>query len=904
MGSQSGVQGHGKARLIVAAAFIILLLLAATVSIVRSNPTPPAEAQGADWLALASSVSATITGPKTLTKGQSASYTINVSGIVTSPHVSYSGAVSASGGMSLHSNCRSGSKRFTPRRSSYKVFYVAYACEAPKGAVSVDIDVSTPDGDFNVASKSVSITVTVPPTATPRPTNTPTPTPTSTATPTPSPTPTVTPTPTPSPTPTPLPTPPAVTGVSVTASTPYGTTKRARVQWTYIPDAPTYRVERRVGNGGDWGSVQPLTGSGDHQASQVRRWGNVYPASCEGTNYFRVLAYGNGIKYRHAYGPPSVSRSISTAALGCHIPTPTPSPSPTPTSTPQPIVVSISRAGSSTITEGGDAIFALTASPKPPQSIDVSVSISQDGDFATAGTRNVKMDKSGRGSLYISTEDDAVDEPDGSVTATLQSGTGYQIDSRRHKAKVAVRDNDEPPPSEPSFGRIDIELWLEAGDGVREQLPEATGGHGKLTYSIEPRLSELDNGITFDSFRRTIVGKTIAAAKTSTHKYTVTDENDAKHQVNLTITVFAIELQVTIEQTGGGDISESLDEAILKGMLAYEVVILKDAVKRPETHLFRVSLPNQTGFQVNTRSCEWTASQSTAGLSRWLLSGETFTITRCALGSGTARATVWGKIGRNGVPYKIYETDVIPQAWHIQDNETRYYIRGSDADSSKKTVRGVEVGDQQGFFTETRPGSLPVDYVPNTELLQVTNYSEAAGAWNDLGAQIKLTRTTSADNNDMELFGYWNEDSGGDKYTLGSHSFDRIMVPYADSKCGDSIACVAYHNLESPHLGTNQVMWIEDPPHWGDLSYSSQWTTSMAKFRYKPHVFHYLPSVLMHEFGHGIALKHSTDGSSIMGHRIRELEPCVFGTRAKDDCGLTDTDKNGAEVLYENHDAH
>ena len=396
------------------------------------NPTPPAEAQDVDWLALASSVSVSISGPKTLTKGQSASYTINVSGIVTSPHVSYSGAVSASGGMSLHSSCRIGSKGFTPRRSSYKAFYVAYACEAGNGAVSVGIDVSTPDGDFNVASESVPITVTVPPTPTPRPTNTPTPTPTSTAT--------------PSPTPTPLPTPPTVTGVSVTDSTPLGTTKRALVQWTYIPDAPTYRVERRVGNGGDWGTVLPLINRGDYQASQVRKWSDVYPASCEGTNYFRVFAYGNGIKYRHAYGPPSVSRSISTAALGCHIPTPTPSPSPTPTSTPQPIVVSISRVGSSTITEGADAIFALTASPKPTQSIDVNVTISQDGDFAAAGTLKVEMGTSGRARLDVSTDDDAVDEPDGSVTATLRSGTGYQIDSRNLNAKVAVHDNDLPTP--------------------------------------------------------------------------------------------------------------------------------------------------------------------------------------------------------------------------------------------------------------------------------------------------------------------------------------------------------------------------------------------------------------------------------------------------------------------------
>ena len=265
----------------------------------RLNPTPPAEAQDVDWLALASSVSVSITGPKTLTKGQSASYTINVSGIVTSPHVSYSGAVSASGGMSLYSSCRTGSKRFTPRRSSYKVFYVAYACKAGNGAVSVDLDVSTPDGDFNVASESVPITVTVPPTATPRPT-----------------------------------------------------------------------------------------------------------------------------------------------------PKPTNTPSPTPTSTPRPspVVVSIRRVSNSTITEGASASFALTASPKPTQSIDVNVTISQDGDFTAAGSLKVEMGTSGRARLDVSTDDDAVDEPDGSVTATLRSGNGYQIDSRNLTAKVAVHDNDLPTP--------------------------------------------------------------------------------------------------------------------------------------------------------------------------------------------------------------------------------------------------------------------------------------------------------------------------------------------------------------------------------------------------------------------------------------------------------------------------
>ena len=191
-----------------------------------------------------------------------------------------------------------------------------------------------------------------PPTPTPYPTNVPScnphdanscnippPTPVPpTETPTPVP-PTNTPTPTPpTSTPTPLPTPPAVTGVSVAATTPFGTFKRVNIRWTFIPYAPTYRVERRIGSGGAWGSVLPLRDNGDDWTRQPRRSSDVYPASCAGRNYFRVSARGNGIRYRTAYGPPSASRSISTTALACPTPTPDPcgGPCPTPTNTPTP----------------------------------------------------------------------------------------------------------------------------------------------------------------------------------------------------------------------------------------------------------------------------------------------------------------------------------------------------------------------------------------------------------------------------------------------------------------------------------------------------------------------------------------------------------------------------------------
>ena len=46
----------------------------------------------------------------------------------------------------------------------------------------------------------------------------------------------------------------------------------------------------------------------------------------------------------------------------------------------------------------------------------------------------------------VATVDDAADEPDGSVTATLGSGAGYTVSASQGAATVAVADNDEPLP--------------------------------------------------------------------------------------------------------------------------------------------------------------------------------------------------------------------------------------------------------------------------------------------------------------------------------------------------------------------------------------------------------------------------------------------------------------------------
>ena len=106
----------------------------------------------------------------------------------------------------------------------------------------------------------------------------------------------------------------------------------------------------------------------------------------------------------------------------------------------------VTLAAGAAVTEGGDAVFTLTASPAPAADLPVSVTVATDGDYGiAAGTQTVTVPTTGSATLTLATTDDAADEPDGSVTATVQAGSGYTVGSAA-SGTVAVSDDDLPPP--------------------------------------------------------------------------------------------------------------------------------------------------------------------------------------------------------------------------------------------------------------------------------------------------------------------------------------------------------------------------------------------------------------------------------------------------------------------------
>ena len=119
------------------------------------------------------------------------------------------------------------------------------------------------------------------------------------------------------------------------------------------------------------------------------------------------------------------------------------------TQTPTPELV---IAGGSGVAEGGGATFTLTASPAPATALAVAVTVSQSGDYAdpdATGARTVTVPTGGTATFTVATVDDGTDEADGSVTATLGSGTGYTVSASQGTATVAVTDNDEASSDNP-----------------------------------------------------------------------------------------------------------------------------------------------------------------------------------------------------------------------------------------------------------------------------------------------------------------------------------------------------------------------------------------------------------------------------------------------------------------------
>ena len=146
--------------------------------------------------------------------------------------------------------------------------------------------------------------------------------------------------------------------------------------------------------------------------------------------------------------------------------------------TPSPAVPAVSAAAGSGVIEGGDAVFTVTASPAPSQPLTVNLTVGQWGQWGVStGSRTVTVPTSGSATVTVATSGDGVNEPDGSVSVTVDSGGSYAVSSIEGTALVDVADADGPPPTAP-------QISVTAGPGVTE------GGDAVFTVTASPAPSQ------------------------------------------------------------------------------------------------------------------------------------------------------------------------------------------------------------------------------------------------------------------------------------------------------------------------------------------------------------------------------------------------------------------------------
>ncbi len=146
----------------------------------------------------------------------------------------------------------------------------------------------------------------------------------------------------------------------------------------------------------------------------------------------------------------------------------------------------VSITAGDTVSEGEDATFTLTATPAPATGnpVTVNLMLSARGEVISSGetgSRSVTIDHTDRGTatITVSSEDDAVQEEDGIVIATVQDGTGYTIHPTTSSASVTVRDDEVARLSVPS-------LTVAAGDSVSYDVTLDHQPMGQVTVTVTP----------------------------------------------------------------------------------------------------------------------------------------------------------------------------------------------------------------------------------------------------------------------------------------------------------------------------------------------------------------------------------------------------------------------------------
>ncbi len=204
----------------------------------------------------------------------------------------------------------------------------------------------------------------------------------------------------------------------------------------------------------------------------------------------------------------------------------------------QPPTPEVNLTASSGGTEGSNVTFTVTASPAPTANLDVSLAITTSGDYGvSAGTQTVTIaGGTSSATLTLPTTDDSVDEADGSVTATLSSGSGYTI-GQLSSQTAQVTDDDDPPELEQVA--VTPVVSISGGNGVTE------GGSASFTLTATPAPdSAITVSVTITAsgdYGATTGSRTVSIGSGGSATFSVATTNDSADEPDGSVTATLID---------------------------------------------------------------------------------------------------------------------------------------------------------------------------------------------------------------------------------------------------------------------------------------------------------------------------------------------------------------------------
>ena len=190
-------------------------------------------------------------------------------------------------------------------------------------------------------------------------------------------------------------------------------------------------------------------------------------------------------------------------------------------------------ADAASVTEGREAAFTLSRVGYTDVDLTVTVSVTQVGDFisAAAPTSAIFDANDTTATLVVATEDDSVDEGNGSVTATLQPGSGYVVGAD-DDATVSIIDDDAAGVTI-SRETLTVVEGDTTGDSYTVQLNTQPSGDVTVAISGHASTDLTLSGPTLSANKLTFTVDTWSAAQTVTVK--AAEDDDATDDTNLTL---------------------------------------------------------------------------------------------------------------------------------------------------------------------------------------------------------------------------------------------------------------------------------------------------------------------------------------------------------------------------------